>query len=1079
VVTILFVDLVGFTERSDRADPEDVRRTLVPFHSAVKADIERYGGTLDKFIGDAVMGVFGAPVAHEDDPARAVRSALKILRSIEELRRTDPDIAVRIAVNTGEAVVSFGTGPQVGEAVAGDVVNTTSRMQGLAPRDSVVIGETTLRAVRDVFDVELVTSSTVKGKAEPITVWRGVGERLRGAADLAPGAFVGRRHELDLLRTLYARSAEGSSLQVVTLVGEPGIGKSRLLREFRRTLDPRPRWVTGECVPYGEMVTFAPVADTLREVTGIDPADSAVEAGDLLSGFAAQIEHDRAEREWLLSRLKPVLGLESADRDSTIPPEETAQAWARVMGSVADSGPLVVELADLHWAEPALIEAVERLAGALAHRPVLLLCTARPDLLEHHPGWGRGRTNATVVELPRLTAGETAELLSHLLAQIMLPPTALDSLLERAGGNPLYAVEFARMLDEHVTERAEHLAMPSSVQAVIAARLDAIPADLRALVHDASVVGTAFWPAALAALGDRPEPEVRARLQALVQRGIVESSPVSSVEGQAEFGFSHALVREVAYGRIPRAERARLHCTAGTWLERASGDRADERAELLARHFAVAVDLAEAAGERDVAEFARRPAVRWLMTAGERAALLDAATAFGLFDRAATLAPHGGPERATALEMSARMGRRSGSLDGQEVLRRYEAVLALRRTLGDPRGIGRALTRLGSQASIMGDTNRAQDLLREAVRVLEPSGPSRELALAYAYLAEEAMFRGHVEESMLLADRTLDLQLATSDDFVRVMALHIRGDARCSVGDLGGLEDLEEALRLAEAVGEAGDIVTSHNYLAEWIGATQGPAQAVVLYEAGLALAERRGVVSQGHWTKGSAVGPLFEMGDWDRAVAWCDDLLAVDEEWLDGSLLSFARTTRSRISLLRGRRAESHDPAALVELARRLEELPALAPALVVAAELAVADGSMAGAAGYLLEFEEATADVAAQYREAHLAAVARVAVAVGEAEMARIERMLAASQGLVLRDRLNVASVRAIVAEHRGDLAAAAELYRAAAEGWRSFGNPLEEAEALLGLARCVGDDSAADAKLARERAAKIMSGLGINAP
>ncbi|HCO02901.1 MAG TPA: hypothetical protein DIT48_05985 [Actinobacteria bacterium] len=861
VVTILFVDLVGFTERSDRADPEDVRRTLVPFHSAVKADIERYGGTLDKFIGDAVMGVFGAPVAHEDDPARAVRSALKILRSIEELRRTDPDIAVRIAVNTGEAVVSFGTGPQVGEAVAGDVVNTTSRMQGLAPRDSVVIGETTLRAVRDVFDVELVTSSTVKGKAEPITVWRVVGERLRGAADLAPGAFVGRRHELDLLRTLYARSAEGSSLQVVTLVGEPGIGKSRLLREFRRTLDPRPRWVTGECVPYGEMVTFAPVADTLREVTGIDPADSAVEAGDLLSGFAAQIEHDRAEREWLLSRLKPVLGLESADRDSTIPPEETAQAWARVMGSVADSGPLVVELADLHWAEPALIEAVERLAGALAHRPVLLLCTARPDLLEHHPGWGRGRTNATVVELPRLTAGETAELLSHLLAQIMLPPTALDSLLERAGGNPLYAVEFARMLDEQVTERAEHLAMPSSVQAVIAARLDAIPADLRALVLDASVVGTAFWPAALAALGDRPEPEVRAGLQALVQRGIVEGSPVSSVEGQAEFGFSHALVREVAYGRIPRAERARLHCTAGTWLERASGDRADERAELLARHFAVAVDLAEAAGERDVAEFARRPAVRWLMTAGERAALLDAATAFGLFDRAATLAPHGGPERATALEMSARMGRRSGSLDGQEVLRRYEAVLALGRTLGDPRGIGRALTRLGSQASIMGDTNRAQDLLREAVRVLEPSGPSRELALACAYLAEEAMFRGHVEESMLLADRTLDLQLATSDDFVRVMALHIRGDARCSVGDLGGLEDLEEALRLAEAVGEAGDIVTSHNYLAEWIGATQGPAQAVVLYEAGLALAERRGVVSQGHWTKGSAVGPLFENG--------------------------------------------------------------------------------------------------------------------------------------------------------------------------------------------------------------------------
>ncbi|MDP9242157.1 MAG: zinc-ribbon domain-containing protein, partial [Actinomycetota bacterium] len=196
VVSILFVDLVGFTERSDQADPEDVRRTLMPFHERVKADLERFGGTLDKFIGDAVMGVFGAPVAHEDDPVRAVRSALHILRSMEELRRDDPDLAVRIAVNTGEAVVSFGSGPQVGEAVAGDVVNTASRMQGLAPHGSVVIGESTLHAVRDAFDVELLPAASVKGKAEPLTVWRVVGERTSVAADVAPTTFVGRDQEL-------------------------------------------------------------------------------------------------------------------------------------------------------------------------------------------------------------------------------------------------------------------------------------------------------------------------------------------------------------------------------------------------------------------------------------------------------------------------------------------------------------------------------------------------------------------------------------------------------------------------------------------------------------------------------------------------------------------------------------------------------------------------------------------------------------------------------------------------------------------------------------------------------------------
>ncbi|MDP9295931.1 MAG: zinc-ribbon domain-containing protein, partial [Actinomycetota bacterium] len=250
VVSILFVDLVGFTERSDQADPEDVRRTLIPFHERVKEDLERFGGTLDKFIGDAVMGVFGAPVAHEDDPLRAVRSALSILRSMEELRRDDPDLAVRIAVNTGEAVVSFGSGPQVGEAVAGDVVNTASRMQGLAPHGSVVIGESTLRSVRDAFDVELLPAATVKGKAEPLTVWRILGERPSIAADVAPTTFVGRGQELALLRGLFDRAVGSSSLQLVTLIAEPGIGKTRLVEEFRRGLDGGARWLSGHSLPY-------------------------------------------------------------------------------------------------------------------------------------------------------------------------------------------------------------------------------------------------------------------------------------------------------------------------------------------------------------------------------------------------------------------------------------------------------------------------------------------------------------------------------------------------------------------------------------------------------------------------------------------------------------------------------------------------------------------------------------------------------------------------------------------------------------------------------------------------------------
>src|SRR5919201_2896901 len=236
-VTILFADLVGFTERSDRADPEDVRRTLVPFHRRVKEDLERYGGTLDKFIGDAVMGVFGAPVAHDDDPARAVRAALAILGSVQDLRRHDPDIAVRIAVNTGEAVVSFGVGPQVGEAVAGDVVNTASRMQSLAERDSVVIGDTTLRAVRDRFEVEALPEAKVKGKSDPLTVWRVLGEHAAVEVERTP--FVGRRRELAKLIEQFEYVERSGSCRVVTILADAGVGKSRLVAELAAMIEHR------------------------------------------------------------------------------------------------------------------------------------------------------------------------------------------------------------------------------------------------------------------------------------------------------------------------------------------------------------------------------------------------------------------------------------------------------------------------------------------------------------------------------------------------------------------------------------------------------------------------------------------------------------------------------------------------------------------------------------------------------------------------------------------------------------------------------------------------------------------------
>jgi tetratricopeptide (TPR) repeat protein len=887
-------------------------------------------------------------------------------------------------------------------------------------------------------------------------VWRVLGER-REAARVARTAFVGRAHELATLRGLLDRVSASGAAELVTVVGEPGIGKSRLVSEFRREVGDAARWIAGRCVPYGEAVTMAAVAGTVRRVAGISASAEPEEAARSLNAFVAGVEDDPDERRWLVSRLAQILGLTGPTgptgptglgADVTIPPQEIAGAWARVLRAAGDE-PLILEIDDLHWAEPALLETVAALLDVLADRAVLVLCVARPELLERAGAWPPQGQRVSTIDLPALSEAEAASLLGSLLSDAVLPADSRSSLLSRAGGNPLYALEFARMVGDQVTEGAD-LSMPESVQAVISARLDAIPRDIRSLVLDASVTGTAFWPGALAALGDLDEAKVRAGLEDLERRGFVQASPVSSFEGQPEYGFTHALIGEVAYRRIPRGRRARRHSAAGTWIATESGDRAEERAELLARHFSTAVELAEAASDVEVAGHARGPAVRWLMTAGDRARRLDAAGAFTLYDRAAQVATDAGALRAEALGRSARMGRRSGRIDPGEVMARYEESLAIQRELGDPLRIGEALTRLGSQAGAIGGAARSTELLAAAIEVLEAQPPGIELARAYAYRAEEEMFAGHVRESLGFADRALALRSdAAQDDEIAVMALHIRGDARCSLGDEGGLEDLRRALERSQAGDDAADVVTSGSYLGEWLWAFEGPAAGLELCTAALEVADRRGVLDQGLWTRAGGVGMLFDLGDWDRALTWANEILATGRDRLDPALFAASRSAISRIASLRGHPNEADDPDELLALARDVGELHVLSPALAVAGRLLLDAGRSEEALALLREFAVVTHGVAPEYRESMLAAVTRECVRAGDPDLAG--EMIGESVGSSRRDRLNVSSARAAVAEAGGDLEDAASGFREVAGEWRSYGNPLEEAEALAGLARC----------------------------
>src|SRR5512132_662116 len=424
VVTVLFCDLVGFTSRSDRADPEDVGAMLRPFHTRLRGEIERVGGTLDKLIGDAVMAVFGVPAVHEDDPERAVRCALRMLDAIAELNQAHPvlALAVRIGINTGEALVALDRGAD-SEGVVGDVVNTAARLQGVGAVNGVVVGEATWRATRMLFAYEQLAPVQVKGKAEPVPIWRVLGARSRPGVDVAE----------QLATPLIGRGEE-----LATLLGEPGVGKSRLVREFAGFADAQSElvaWRRGHCLSYGEAVGFWALGEVIKAQAGILESDDPWEGAAKLDAAVRAVAGDPSEREWLKARLAPLVGLATA-AEAPAGRDESFMAWRRFLQLVATQGPLVLVIEDLHWADPALLDFLEQLLDQTHGAGLLVVVTARPELLDRRPGWGTGQPNATTVSLGPLDDAQTAMLIAALLGHSRLPAEVQSLLLETRGRPP-------------------------------------------------------------------------------------------------------------------------------------------------------------------------------------------------------------------------------------------------------------------------------------------------------------------------------------------------------------------------------------------------------------------------------------------------------------------------------------------------------------------------------------------------------------------------------------------------------------------------------------------------------------------
>jgi class 3 adenylate cyclase len=1049
VVSVLFCDLVGFTAASEQQDPEDVRARIRPYHARLREEIERYGGTVEKFVGDAVMAVFGAPVAHEDDAERAVRAGLRILEAIGELNDADPELEleVRVGINTGEAVVALGARPEQGEGiVTGDVVNTAARIQGTAPVGGVAVGELTYRATGRVFEYEPLDPVTVKGKAEPLALWAARAALSRFGTDVTrryTTPLVGRELEKPLLIGTFERAAQQRSVQLVSIVGEPGVGKSRLVAELFAYLGTKPeltRWRQGRCLPYGEGITFWALGEIVKAEAGILESDSAEVAAAKLE---AAVSPEEPQRQWLLQRLGPLVGVEasaSAER------QELFTAWRRYLEGLAAARQSVLVFEDLHWADDALLAFLEHLAEWSEGVPLLLLCTARPELYERHPGWAGGIRNATTINLLPLSDGETAELVSNLITTTVLSPESEQGVLERAGGNPLYAEEFVRLLADRDLGAGE-MELPESLQALIAARLDTLSADRKGLLQDAAVLGKVFWVGALAEIGGRDLDEIELALHELARKELVRPARVSSMEGESEYSFWHLLVRDVAYGQIPRAERARRHRAAAAWIERKAGERVEDLAEQLAHHYLQALELAQAAGDTKQADELTAPARRFLALAGERALGLDTAQAETRLARALELGPAADPERPELLLRWADAAFQAGR--PREAAAALDEALDLFRASGKNEAEARALILLAGVAQQLGES-RQPVLAAQAVALLELEPPGPTLVAAHTQLAAAHFLTGAHGEAIAAADRACALAetLHLSEPAI---ALRVRGNARAYLGDPNGLAEMERALPMLIEQGAGNQAATLQNNLAIARYPLQGPARSLADFERGIAFCEQRGLATLAETMEADCPGLLVELGRPKEALERAGALAAAVEASGATWVLIWLRALELATRLARGDADGASGIADWLVAAARTQgtsDATVEVLAAVAAAQLAAAEPDEACA--LLAEIEQTPGARDVPYYSRQLGAMLRTALAAGDPDLAR--RLADGIEPRYPGREHALCAARAQLAEHAGDHADAAALYAEAASRWQQFGNVREHAYALLGQGRCL---------------------------
>ncbi len=1069
-VSVLFADLVGFTALAERLDPEDLRAVQSAYFAAVKGIAEQYGGIVEKYIGDAVMVVFGAPTAHENDPYRAVRTGLELQRTLGGTPLVgDTLMRLRVGVASGEAAADLSALRTQGHALlAGDVVNLASRLQSVAPPDEVLVDASTYRMTSYLIEYDAVPDLDVPGKAAPVEVWLArelVSRPTRDEPDLSP--LVGRGKDLDRAWDILWSALCERRPHLLAVVGPPGIGKSRLVRELHRRVTAQPqqlvRWRVGHCPAYGAWTSFSSLGEIFKAEAGIRETDQADEAGNRLRRMLAPLVATD-DRPIAVAALAPLVGLPAA----AVEQAQMLSVWRAVLLAMAANGPTVLVVEDLHWADLPLLHFLESLVAEAIALPLCVVATARPELFDKLPDWC-GDATADALFLRPLGDSDVLRLFGALLGATTVNEASLDRLTELAGGNPLYAGEYVRMLADSGdlgSDLGDNPPLPDTVQGIIASRLDLLGAVEQAVVSAASVIGRTFWPSAVTATARLPRSAVEDGLLELQRRDFMRVGQDSTVANETECSFRHVLVRDLAYRRLSRERRADQHRRAADWLEGLTTTGRADVAEALAHHRVVALELATRL-RLDLRPYAE-PAWRALGAAARQAfALHEYKPALAYAEKAIRVLPPGMDE-AECLQVEA-LAAELRFLDDAAAFHAGGGVAELERLaeqfarLWRPADAGRAYTLLAQIEWFRARRDPAYDYLQRALLLFADQPDSADKAQAFAELARLEMVSYQHAEAIASAQRTEEIAVGLGLAEVQGNARVTAATARYLSGDPAGIEELTQAVQfcrdsqlralrrglnnLATALQEEGDLRRSYALLDELreVGRSAGLGLATDFSDA--------------------SMRAYFD-GDWVATLAAADEFFgsagAGSEPW--------EAQLRALSAWLRVLRDE--DPGDDVELAVRLAAEAGFTPIR----RAALAHGALARALQGRTEEAAAMLDeLAGEWRgDSSVASRDWIGAAVSAATLAGNESLRPLHEWLVDLPRPTLwvqgaaACARGGLLARRGRQAEAAAAYAESAEVYDRIGSISDSALSAAAAARCFR--SAGSAESARPWVASV---------